>query len=242
MYGVRYQRWVKATEWPLTAAAVAFFVAYAIQIISRPSGLMALIAEWVIWTSWGLFLVDYVVRFAVVEHRGRWFMRHLLDPAIVILPMLRPLRLMRFLTVIALIQRSAGGILRGRIIVYTIGASMVVILISSLAVLDAERGNGNINNFGDAVWWTFVSMTTVGYGEFHPVTLAGRIVAAGLMVAGVTLIGAVTATLASWIVERVNRETIAVASSQQVEQLREELAEVRALLLERRDHTDSPSD
>jgi voltage-gated potassium channel len=44
-------------------------------------------------------------------------------------------------------------------------------------------------------------MTTVGYGDRYPVTAAGRLVAFGLMIGGIALLGTVTATLASWLVE-----------------------------------------
>jgi voltage-gated potassium channel len=140
---------------------------------------------------------------------------------------------MRFLTVIALVQRGAGSILRGREVVYTVGAALLVLLISALAVLDAEQRQGTIDTFGEALWWAFVTMTTVGYGDFYPVTFMGRCVAAGLMVGGIALIGAVTATLASWIVEKVADQTIKTehATVNQVEQLRSELAEVKALLM-----------
>lgn len=78
--------------------------------------------------------------------------------------------------------------------------------------------------FADAVWWAFVTIT-VGYGDFYPVTLTGRITAVALMVGGLALIGVVTATLRSWIVERVadqNTKTVN-ATEAQVEQLRLEI-------------------
>jgi len=232
MFGEKLDRWSKRMEWPLTAAALLFLAAYATQIIAKPTGTVDAIAETVIWVTWAVFLVDYLVRLTITEHRWRWFYRHLLDLAIVALPMLRPLRLMRFLTVIALVQRGAGNILRGRVVVYTVGAALLVLLISALAVLDAEQGQGTIDTFGEALWWAFVTMTTVGYGDFYPVTFMGRCVAAGLMVGGIALIGAVTATLASWIVEKVADQTTKTehATADQVEQLRDELAEVKALL------------
>lgn len=232
MFGEKLDRWSKRMEWPLTAAALLFLAAYATQIIAKPTGAADVAAETVIWITWAVFLVDYLVRLTITEHRWRWFYRHLLDLAIVALPMLRPLRLMRFLTVIALVQRGAGNILRGRVVVYTVGAAVLVLLISALAVLDAEQGQGTIDTFGEALWWAFVTMTTVGYGDFYPVTFMGRCVAAGLMVGGIALIGAVTATLASWIVEKVADQTTKSehATADQVEQLRTELAEVKALL------------
>ncbi len=232
MYGSRLARWSAATEWPLLIAALLFLVAYATQIIARPSGLVGAVAEAGIWVSWSLFAVDYAVRLAIAENRMRWFSSHLLDLAIVALPMLRPLRLMRFLTVLALVQRGAGNVLRGRVVIYTLGAAGLILLVSALAVLDAEEGQGTIDTFGEALWWAFVTMTTVGYGDFTPVTIVGRCVAAGLMLGGIALIGAVTATLASWIVEKVADQTTATeaATAEQVDLLRTELAEIKALL------------
>lgn len=236
MYGPRIARWDKAAEWPLTIAAILFLVAYATQIIARPDGLINLSCEVILAATWSLFVVDYVVRLVITENRWRWFYRHLLDLAIVVLPMLRPLRLMRFLTVLALIGRSTGNMLRGRVVIYTVGATVLTVFVASLAVLDAENGIGDIDTFPDALWWAFVTITTVGYGDFFPVTLTGRVVAVGLMIGGLALIGVVTATLASWIVERVADQTkkTANATETQVEQLRDEIVELKAMVRELR--------
>jgi voltage-gated potassium channel len=232
MYGARIAKWEKATEWPLTAAAILFLAAYAVQILARPEGILSAICEVLLWVTWAAFLIDYVTRLVLAEHRWRWFYRHLLDLAIVVLPMLRPLRLMRFLTVLAILGRGAGTMLRGRVVIYTVGATVLTIFIAALAVLDAEQGLGDIDTFGDAVWWAFVTITTVGYGDFTPVTFTGRIVAVGLMIGGIALIGVVTATLASWIVERVSLQTTktAAATERQVEELLGEVAELKDMI------------
>ncbi len=243
MYGKRLESWDKAMEWPLTAAALLFFIAYGFEITADLRGTDGLIAEIVITVTWAVFVVDYVVRLVITENRWRWFYRHLLDLAIVVLPMLRPLRLMRFLTVLAILQRGAGSKLRGRVAIYTVGASALIIVIAALAVLDAEQATGNITDFGDALWWAFVTVTTVGYGEYYPVTLMGRLIAVGLMIGGIALIGVVTATLASWIVEKVAdvageaREKDAArdaATQEHVESLRREIHELKDLVRELR--------
>ncbi|GAA1963282.1 potassium channel family protein [Microbacterium deminutum] len=218
-------------EWPLTITALVFFAAYALEILARLTGSFEILAEGIIWAAWAVFVVDYATRLVITKHRWRWFYRHLLDLAIVLLPMLRPLRLMRFLAIIAIIQRGAGGILRGRVILFTIGSTILIIVIAGLAVFDAERDVGNIKTFGNAVWWAFVTITTVGYGDFYPVTPTGRAVAIGLMIGGITLIGVITATLASWIVERVSDETSkSAATEDQVERLRDEVAELKRMI------------
>ncbi|KTS09793.1 potassium channel family protein [Microbacterium testaceum] len=235
MYGERLARWERKVEWPLVIAALLFLAAYAAQILATPEGVVETVAEVVLKATWALFLLDYVVRLAIAERRWTWFWRHLLDLAIVALPMFRPLRLMRFFTIIALIQRNTGTMLRGRVAMFTIGATALTVFVAALAVYDAEqRSGGPISTFGDAVWWAFETITTVGYGDYYPVTVTGRIVAVGLMVGGIALIGVVTATLASWIVQRVSveAEEASAATETQVEALRGEIAELKQMLRE----------
>ncbi|MBA8815699.1 voltage-gated potassium channel [Microbacterium halimionae] len=233
MYGKRLERWDKAAEWPLMGAAVLFLIAYAVQILVTATDTVRLATEVTIWVTWGIFAIDYVVRLVITENRWKWFYHHLLDLAIVALPLLRPLRLMRFLTILAIVQRGAGNVLRGKVMIYTVGATALTIVVAGLAVLDAERGNGGpIQSLGDAVWWAFVTITTVGYGDYFPVTVTGRIVAVGLMVGGIALIGVVTATLASWIVEKVSDDAnkTTAATSTQVDELRGEVAELKDMI------------
>ena len=92
--------------------------------------------------------------------------------------------------------------------VYIVGSASLLAVCAALAVLDAERSNpdANIVDFGDAIWWAVTTMTTVGYGDRFPVTPVGRLVAFGLMIGGIALLGTVTATLASWLVETVAAE------------------------------------
>lgn len=227
------RRWRRLSEWPLTIAAVLFLVAYSWQVIGQLSGLGAVIAEAVVNVTWAVFVLDYVVNLVLARDRWRWFGRHLADLVVVALPILRPLRLLRLVTLLQVLQRSTGRLVRGRVVAYTVTASALLIFAAAVAVLDAERGGGGtIQDFGDALWWAFVTVTTVGYGDFFPVTFTGRLIAVGLMIGGIALIGVVTATLASWIVERVSdsREAGEAASRSELASLRSELADIRALL------------
>ena len=76
--------------------------------------------------------------------------------------------------------------------------SFVLVVFSSIAILNCEVSAGsNIKTAKDALWWSFVTITTVGYGDYYPTTLEGRIIAALLMTAGVGLFGTFTAYVAS---------------------------------------------
>lgn len=225
-------RWERLSEWPLAAAAALFLAAYAWPILEpdlRPAWVH--LCNGVTWAVWALFAVDYVVRLCVAEDRARWFWRHLLDLIILALPLLRPLRLIRLVVLIRTLNRSASTNLRGRVAAYVAGGSALLAFVAALAVLDAERGHAgaNLTTFGDAIWWACTTMTTVGYGDHYPVTGEGRLVGVLLMIGGIALLGTVTATLASWLVEAVTDEDDEEQDSE-IAQLQADVARLTALL------------
>ena len=199
------QVWRKYTDWPLMVAAMIFLVAYSIQVIGNLSGYQAASIELIIWITWAAFVIDYVANLMMAPTRGRWFIRHLHDLIILVLPVLRPLRLLRLVTLLRVMNRIAGNELRGRILTYVLGSAVLLTYVSALAVLDAEENapHSNIHTIGDALWWAVVTVTTVGYGDFYPITVVGRLVAVGLMIGGIAVLGVVTASVASWLVQQV---------------------------------------
>ena len=228
--GTRLRAWERATEWPLTGAAVVFLGAYAWEVLTNAQGGAKNAAELVIDAVWALFGVDYLVRLALAPNRGHWFLHHLPDLAVIALPVLRPLRLLRLVTLVSIMQRSAGTALRGRITLYTAGSASLLIFTSALATLDAERHEpgSSIRTFGQALWWALTTFTTVGYGDSVPVSTQGRFIAALLMIGGVALAGVVTATLASWIVSLVEEENAEqeAATQAQVAALQQQVSEL----------------
>lgn len=199
------ERWQQIMEWPLVAAALVFLGGYSWQVIGQPTGRTGEIAFALVIVPWFVFVVDYVVSLVLAPDRWVWFRRHLFDLAVIALPLLRPLRVLRAITVLHILNRTVGTAVRGRILIYTASASALLVYAAALAVLDAERGTESaINTFPDAIWWAFVTVTTVGYGDMAPVSGVGRMLAVCLMLGGIALLGVVTGTLASWIVEKVS--------------------------------------
>jgi voltage-gated potassium channel len=190
-------------------AAVVFLAAYAVPILAPdlPSWLLD-VCRWLSWIAWGIFVVDLVVRLALADERLRYLGRHWYDLLVVVLPLLRPLRLLRLIPLLSVLNRRAQTRLRGRVAIYVAGGASLLAFVAALAVLDVERSSpdANISDFGDAIWWAVTTMTTVGYGDHYPVTSVGRVGAFGLMLGGIALLGTVTATLASWLVETVDAE------------------------------------
>jgi voltage-gated potassium channel len=194
-------------DWWLTGLAVLFLVVYAVQVLAQPTGAADLVCEVVLTGVWVLFGLDYAVRIALARRRWRFVGTHLLDLAILLLPMFRQLRALRVITIISVLNRQLRDDVRGRVVVYVTATVALVGFVAALAVLDAERDaeGASITTFGDAVWWTITTISTVGYGDRYPVTFEGRVVAGALMVAGIALLGVVTASIASWFVENLRQ-------------------------------------
>jgi voltage-gated potassium channel len=238
----RQDRWTRFTNIPLLVSAGIFLVAYSWDVIGDLHGTTDGIAQTVIWVTWGIFVVDYVVKLVLAPRRVHWFFRHVLDFVLVAVPFFRPLRLLRVAMVWTSVHRVGGRTLRGRLSVYVVGSALLLVYVASLAVLEAERDapHANIHTFGEALWWAFVTITGVGYGDYEPVTFEGRVVAIGLMIAGIALIGVIAATLATWLISAVQEqeEQEAAATRDQVAELSEAIAQLRRELAAGR--TDGP--
>jgi voltage-gated potassium channel len=240
----RLDSWERRTEWPLAAVAIVFLAAYAVDVLVQPRGAADLAVEVVTAASWVVFAVDYVVRLALATDRWRWFYRHLFDLAIVLLPLLRPLRLVRLVILIAALQRAVGHAIRGPVVIYTISAAVLLVFVASLAVLESERSapDAHITTFGAAVWWAITTITTVGYGDLTPVTGTGRVIAVLLMIGGISLVGSITATLASWIVQRVADEQSAeeAVTTAHIDRLLDQISDLQAEIAELRNDAKVP--
>ncbi|MDE3720830.1 ion channel [Nocardiopsis sp. N85] len=201
-HGERVARWERRSEIPMLLLAGAFLVAYAWPVIDpdlEPD--LYTVLETLSWTVWLSFGADFVIRVHLSEHRLKYALRHWYDVLLILMPVFRTLRLLRLFALMRMLNRSAqGGSLEGKASLYVGGAATLTIFLGAVTVLDIERGapDANITELGDALWWALVTATTVGYGDYYPVTLEGRLVAVVLMIMGIGLMGVVTAAAASW--------------------------------------------
>jgi voltage-gated potassium channel len=127
------------TERPLAIVAVSFLAAYSVQVLAHPQGHWKAAIDGILWVIWGVFVVDYFARLCLAADRWQWFVRHLFDFAIVVLPILRPLRLLRLVVLVTALEKVIGGAVRGRVVVYTASSTVLLLYAGSLAILEAER-------------------------------------------------------------------------------------------------------
>jgi voltage-gated potassium channel len=159
------------------------------------------------------FFIDFLVQFFSAKnkwHYMRWGWIDLLSsiPMADILQAGRLVRIIRLFRVLRAFRslRSLGAHIfasriRGTFTTISVIA-LLMIIFSAIAILSVENVPGsNIKTAEDALWWSYVTITTVGYGDKYPVTTLGRLIAAALMTVGVGLFGTFTAFVASWFVE-----------------------------------------
>jgi voltage-gated potassium channel len=160
-----------------------------------------------------LFFGDFLYCFARAENKAKYMLTWGWLDLISSIPAIEPLRWGRAARVVRVL-RVLRGIRSARILMRFIlerrrqSAALAALLatvlavgVSSIAVLELERAaadEANVRTAEDALWWSVVTMTTVGYGDHYPVTMGGRIVAILLMFVGVGLIGIWAGIATSW--------------------------------------------
>lgn len=171
-----------------------------------------------------VFAIDYVVRFVKSEHKSDFFKQNIFDliaiiPFSVLFSFFRFFRVFRILRIAKIaklskltllvgvsmrLKRRVNAFLHTNGLIYMIYLNIVCVLLGAVGIYITENGV-TVHNFGDAVWWSFVTATTVGYGDISPSTGAGRIIAAILMICGIGFISMLTGTVATYFTARVNR-------------------------------------
>ncbi|MEU7577732.1 potassium channel family protein [Streptomyces sp. NPDC041068] len=205
----RQARWERRAEFPLAVASLLFLAAYAVRVLAHglsPAWREACMV--VALGAWAAFAVDYAVRWRLSGQRLRFVRTHWLDTVVLVLPLLRPLRIVHVYEAVQRRRARPRLTLHARVMAYAGLAALLIGFAGALTVYDQERGarGATIETFGDAVWWTCATLTTVGYGDVAPVTPVGRLAAVGLMGCGLVLLGAVTGSFSSWLLQVFARE------------------------------------
>lgn len=187
----------------LTLLAFAFLIAY-----SYPAFVVEVsisghkVIETIMLVSWTAFAADLVFNLVKASDRIHYLKKHPLEILAVVLPFLRPLRLLRFVSFGALVFERVNLGKSVSISFKVISTALFLTYLAGIEITLAERGNPNatIQNVGDGFWWAITTLTTVGYGDIYPTTTQGRFIAVGLMISGICVLGVISATVAAWFV------------------------------------------
>lgn len=199
--------WEKISTIPLILLSFVFLVGFSILILDDEVFTTG-IDKYILTTLaviWIAFIVDYVARFTLANNKAAFFRRNLIDLLSVAVPFFRPFLLLMYLSRLRYFRGRKGSSVRARLVAYAASFAIMYIYVLSLAVYATERQapGASITSYGDALWWAMETISTVGYGDLIPVTIPGRIYASMLMLGGMVIVGLTTATVVSFLGERV---------------------------------------
>lgn len=196
-------RWERHSTIPLAVLALVYLTLYAFEVLADMEP--ALLFDLVLVNDiiWGVFALDFVIRLVIAHDKLRFLRRNVVELISLILPFFRAFRMFRVIVAIGFLTRVAQS-LQGRINLYLGLILPLLVFTCSLGVYDAEHRDpsANITSFGDAIWWAFVTITTIGYGDYYPVTFEGRAIAVVLMLSGLALVSIITISIGSWFLSR----------------------------------------
>lgn len=195
------ERFERTTSIPEIVLSIVFLILLVLPYTISLSSNQTRIVNALTFIIWIVFVTDFAIKLLLATDRLRYLLSHWTEALIVVLPLFRPLLLLRFFAVSAHLGRRMRTLLVQQTSGILVLGSVSAIAVCALLVWLAERKeNGNITTFGDAVWWGAATITTVGYGDVYPITYFGRVVGVVLMVAGISLFGLLTARVSAFLV------------------------------------------
>jgi voltage-gated potassium channel len=223
----------------------------ALTVVELTQGLNPLL-EGASTAIWAIFIIEFALRLAIAPRKWAFIKENWLSLLSLLVPALRLLRIARLARLLQMTRVARGlrlfrvvsSINRGMKILgrslgrrgfgYVVGLTALVTLLGAAGIYAFEQGEGvEIDSYGSALWWTAMLMTTMG-SDYWPRSGEGRVLTLFLSLYAFAVFGYVTATLASFFIERdVREKEVSLEESGSVEGLRAEItalrAEVRAL-------------
>lgn len=198
--------WDKWFEIPLIILGFCWLV---LIIVELSIGLSPLL-ENLSFTIWIIFILDFIVRFSIAPHKINYIKSQWITVIALIVPAFRVLRgfallkatrsiyLVKVVTSVRRGMQILGSVLGRHGFGYIVGLTFIIILLGAAGIQALES---KFENYGDALWWTAMMITTMG-SDFWPQTAEGRILSLGLAIYAFAIFGYIAATVASFIIEK----------------------------------------
>lgn len=188
----RLARYQSASTLPLLLASFLYIAALIVSLVDPEP-----FTSYVFIFTYLVFICDYAIQVWLAPVKWRYVARHLPYLFALIFP---PLRMYLLLVISYRLFINKNSSLRDRIGLAAGFAVVVIVVFGALLtwLFEAQDPQANIKTYGEALWWAAVTVTTVGYGDFVPVTVSGRITGTLVFSTGVAAIAVLTATMIGW--------------------------------------------
>lgn len=200
------RHWARLLEWPMVGVALWIVLQWYLEETGALPYAVARVADWLVWLA---FLLETAILTAQVQDGRGYLLGNWLNVLIItagfpyfwqFAPLIGLLRSVRLVLVVALLlrmSRSARKLLSQHKLGTTLIVAFVAMVLSGIII---SRIDPSIGDVWDGMWWAWVTMATVGYGDVVPHTGAGRLFASLVVLFGVVLISLLTANLAAFFI------------------------------------------
>jgi len=206
--------WERWSTIPLAVLALVYLGLYSLEVLGHWSS--PLLWDFVAISDviWVIFILDFIGRFILTQDKVRFLKTNAIELVSLLLPFFRAFRMFRVVIALGFLSR-VGRSLSARVNIYVGLILPLLIYVCALGVYDAEHKapGANITNFGDAIWWAFVTIGTIGYGDYYPITFEGRAIAVLLMIAGLAFVSVITVSIATIFLNRLEYDLTKKKSS-----------------------------
>ncbi len=198
--------WARRLEWPMLLVALWIPVQWYLEETQAIGPMLARVADWLIWLA---FLVETVLLSTLVRNKREYLLRNWMNLAIIVggLPvvwqytpligLMRSLRLVLVIVLLARLSKTIRKLLSRHQLGTTLAVAFATMVLSGIIV---SRIDPSIGTVWDGMWWAWVTMATVGYGDVVPHSGAGRLFGSLLILFGVVLLSLLTANLAAFFI------------------------------------------
>jgi voltage-gated potassium channel len=198
--------WARRLEWPMLLVALWILLQWYLEETQAIDPLLARVADWLVWLA---FLVETILLSALVKNRRAYLFGNWMNIVIItggmpffwqFAPLIGLLRSFRLLLVIVLLARLSKTV-RKLLSSHRLGATLAVAFVTmALSGVIISRIDPSIGTVWDGMWWAWVTMATVGYGDVVPHSAAGRLFGSLLILFGVVLLSLLTANMAAFFI------------------------------------------
>lgn len=199
--------WEARSAWPMFILSVLFFAGSVTVLsgVSLPPPWTGVIASGV-GVIWLIFIGDFLMRLAMSGSPSSFIRTRLFELFTLVIPLLRPFLIVTYIWRLPALSKTPER-RKFRLVVSVAAFAFLFVYVGSTLVWFVERNDphANIISLADAIWWGFTTITTVGYGDFTPVTAMGRFVAVVMMVMGMIIIGIASATAISVLTDDIKK-------------------------------------
>jgi len=162
---------------------------------------------------YGIFLLEFLIRWSLSKKKLKYLKGNIFD-FIAIIPFnlftVSPygsvFKLIKVAVYILRLIDNLHDLLYTNGFIYSLGWTVIISIIGSFGIYLLEKDSSQtINSYGDALWWSFVTVTTVGYGDISPSTPIGRAIACILMLSGIGFLSMLTSTVSTYFMSRTEK-------------------------------------